>query len=185
MKKTHIFVLLILCVFAYSCVSTQYVQVKQEQSFKPDLSSYDTIHLGWIDYPVSKWREFGYKTQAEWEKVTYDLNKNGLKFRITSALPKKKILGPTSTSSIPKDGDLFIKFDYVSYEHGFNYGFGGIDRLNIKVEFYDIKTSNKIFEALLRIDGNIFGPEGHKGMILEGRIDLALKNLADFIAGKF
>jgi hypothetical protein len=178
MKK---FLFIILCLGAFSCYSAD---VKKEYPQSLNLDKYKTIHLGWIEFPVSKWRAYRYNNAGEWQKAIYDLNANVLKKYFKSALPgNRKILGPSRGN--PRTGDLFIKFDYLSYEANFVGGQTAADRLNLRVEMYDLRRGRKIYSAVLGLDSYRPGPGDWSVYRLEGRMAMEIRNLADFIGSKF
>ncbi len=173
--------LIFICLGVFTCYSAD---VRKENPASPDLSKYKTIHLGWIEFPVSRWKEFRFNNAGEWQKAIYDLNANVLKKYFTSALPgNRKILGPSRGN--PKTGDLFIKFDYLGYDAHFAAGRTTPDRLNLRVEMYDMKRNKRLYNAVLGLDSYRRGPGDWSVYRLEGRIAMEIRNLADFIGSKF
>ncbi len=178
MKKL---VLIVICLCAFGCST---VDVKKESPESPNLKKYKTVHLGWIEFPVGKWREYGYNNAGEWQKAIYDLNAIVLKKHFKSSLPgNRKILGPSRGT--PRTGELFIKFVYLSYEARFVTGKTTPDRLNLRVEMYEIRTGRKIYSAVLGLDSYRPGPGDWSVYRLEGRMAMEVRNLADFIGDKF
>ena len=178
MKK---FLFIVFCLGAFSCYSAD---VKKEYPAKLDLSKYKTIQLGWIEFPEGKWKEYRYNNLGEWRKAIYDLNANVLKKHFINELPgNRKILGPSRGN--PRKGDLLIKFDYLSYEARFIGGQTAPDRLNLRVEMYDIRRGRKIYSAVLGLDSYRPGPSDWSVYRLEGRMAMEIQNLAGFIGSKF
>jgi hypothetical protein len=182
-KKTMKRLFLILpIIFAVGCLN---VVVKKEQASNADMSRYKVIHVGWIDYPAGNYRKFMYNSPGEWQREINYLNYNYLMNYFKRQLAGKKFLGPTNTKAIPGKGDVFIKFDFLSYENSFNYGFTGVDQLNIRVEMYDIKRRKKIYSGTLRIPSNEPGPGDWSVYGIGGRLEMEIRNLVKFIARKF
>ncbi len=175
---------ILLIAFSMAVFSCYSVDVKKEYPATLDLSRYKVISLGWIEFPPGKWKEYRYKTQAEWQKAIYDLNANVMKKYFKKALPgNRKILGPTRGN--PGKCDLFIKFVYLSYNAQFLFGSTTPDRLNLRVEMYDMRRGRKIYSAVLGLDSYRPGPGDWSVYRLEGRMAMEVRNLADFIGGKF
>lgn len=171
----------LLCLGAFSCYT---VDVKKEYPASLDLSRYKVIHLGWIEFPVGNWRAYRYNNAGEWQKAIYDLNANVMKKHFKNALPGRcRILGPSRGN--PRTGDLFIKLDYLSYNALFVAGSTTPDRLNLRVEMYDIRRGRRIYSALLGLDSYRPGPGDWSVYRLEGRMAMEIRNLADFIGSKF
>jgi len=170
------------CLIAFGCSN---VEVKKEQVAKVDLSRYKVIHLGWIDYPVSKYRMFLFKSPGEWQPQIYYLNQNYLIQYFRKKMSDKKFIGPTNTKAIPAGGDLFIKFDYLGYENQFNYGWGGYDRINLRVEMYDIRKQRRIYSGVLWVTANEPGPGDWSVYGIMGRLEMQIRNLVRFITHKF
>jgi hypothetical protein len=178
MKK---FLLIFFCCAVFGCYS---VDVKKENPKKLNLARYKTIQLGWIDFPAGLWKQFRFNNPGEWQKAIYQLNAVDLKKYFTRSLPgSKKILGPSRGN--PMRGDLLIRFDYLSYEANFVAGQTAPDRLNLRVEMYDVKRGRKLYSAVLGLDSYRPGPGDWSVYRLEGRIAMEIRNLADFIGDKF
>ena len=178
MKKIPLAIMLCLLTGCFSA------EVIKEQAVKADFSKYKTIHVGWIDYPVSHYRLFLYNSPGEWQHQINHLNINYMMNYFRKKISGKKFIGPTNTKAIPRGGDLFIKLDFLSYEHTFNYGFAGVDQLNIRVEMYDIRRGRKLYSAILRIPSNEPGPGDWSVYGIGGRLEMEIRNLVKFIAHK-
>jgi hypothetical protein len=176
----------ILCVavFLFVC-GCSYVEIKKEQTVKADMSRYKVIHLGWIDYPVGQYKLFLHNSPGQWQPQIMYLNQNYLIKYFRKKMPKKKFIGPTNTKAIPGGGDLFIKFDYISYENQFNYGWGGYDCINLRVEMYDTRRQRRIYSGVLRVTANETGPGDWSVYGIMGRLEMQIRNLVKFIVGKF
>jgi hypothetical protein len=179
MKKVLLASLFILAIGCYSA------EVKKEQEFKADWSRYKVIHVGWIDYPAGNCRKFLYNNTAEWQREINHLNYEYLMSYFKKQMSNKKFIGPTKTKAIPRGGDVFIKFDFLSYENKFNYGFTGVDYLNIRVEMFDSRKGRKIYSGLLRIPSNEPGPGDWSVYGINGRLEMEIRNLVKFISSKF
>jgi hypothetical protein len=171
-----------ICLIACGCSN---VEIKKEQKVKVDMSKYRVIHLGWIDYPVGQYKLFLHKSPGEWQPQIMYLNQNYLIKYFRKKMSRKTFIGPTNTKAIPGGGDLFIKFDFLSYENNFNYGWGGNDYLNLRVEMYDIRKQKRIYSGVLRITANEPGQGDWSVYGIMGRLEMQIRNLVKFIAGKF
>jgi hypothetical protein len=168
-------------IFAVGCMS---IEVVKEQPIKADMSKYKVIHVGWIDYPVGSYRKFLYNSPGEWRREINHLNYEYLISYFKRQMSGKKFLGPTNTKAIPRGGDLFIKFDYLSYESSFS-GMGGADQLNIRVEMFDIKRGRKVYSGLLRAPSYEPGPGDWSVYGINGRLEMEIRNLVKYIASRF
>jgi hypothetical protein len=161
------------------------VDVKKEQIVKVDMSKYKVIHVGWIDYPAGQYRQFLYNSPGEWREQINHLNISYLMKYFKKKMSDKKFIGPTNTKAIPGGGDLFIKFDYLGYDHTFNYGFAGVDYLKLRVEMFDIRKHRRIYSGILSIASNEPGPGDWSVYGIGGRLEMEIRNLVKFIASKF
>jgi hypothetical protein len=59
------------------------------------------------------------------------------------------------------------------------------DRLNLRVQMYDIRRGRIIYSALVGLDSDRPGPGDWSVYRLEGRMAMEIRNLADFIGSKF
>lgn len=175
-------IIVIFCLSMFGCYS---VEVKKEAPQSLNLASYQAVHLGWIDFPVGKWKEYRFENIGQWQKAIHNFNTVEMKKYFTKSLPGRiKILGPTR--GMPRTGDLFMKFDYLGYDSNHVFGRTTPDRLHLRVEMYDIKRGRKIYSAVLGVDAyRQPGPGDWSVFRFEGRMALTARNLAAFIADKF
>lgn len=182
MKKTILFFLAVSLAFA-SCSADKAIRSETPQN--ATFRNYRVVHLGWINYPVSEWKTYGYESQAKWASMINDLNLKSLPQYLKDFLPEKTIVkAAPGSNAMPAAGDLFIKITYRNIERNFNAATGGFDYLDVVVEFHDIKTGKKLYTADLHCSSARAFPHNWKAQNFDGRLDNEIYNLAMNIARK-
>lgn len=182
MKKAILFFMAISLSFA-ACSADKAIRSETPQN--ATFRNYRVIHLGWINYPVSEWKTYGYTSQAKWTEMISDLNLKSLPQYLKDFLPGKTVVqAAPGSSAMPAAGDLFIKFSFKNIERNFNAATGGFDYLDVLAEFYDIRTRKKLYTADLHCSSARSFPHNWKAQNFDGRLDNQIYNLAATIARK-
>lgn len=153
--------------------------VKAENPPMPNFKKYKNIHIGWLDLKAEDWKRHGY-TEAEkahWPALI-NLSNTNLRNYIKELLTGKNITGDLTKSdgeNNPTSGDLYVKLILKSFDSGTD------AKVNVIVQFIDIKTKNKLYQADLIAESAV---QGIKAYSFGGRLDGVIFSLADVISDK-
>ena len=125
-----IYVLLIL-----GCVSSQNKTLSSKANV--DLSKYNNIHLGWIDFKAEDWELYAYQDKESWENAIGRLNKK-FQMQCKSYFVGKDVTASSNSENIPvKENILYIKFNNIHIDQ-FNY------IVYTTIDFIDLSTNNTL-----------------------------------------
>ncbi len=103
----------------------------------PDMSKMNHIFLGWVDLGSGSYKDLGYETREDWDKVIASENTGFQEYFQTKLSPGRTVVVAKNKDDINTAGnDLYIKFLYVYVDHGY--------RLHLSVQFVDLKTNTVI-----------------------------------------
>jgi len=188
MKKIIFFFLVGLFANIAAC---SYYHIISDTPTKGDITSYDTINVGWIDLGADKWKLYGYeaKDKGNWLALIDQSNKQSMPEYLRQLLPNKKINVVTSKNQEPAKDGLVIKFSDVEYAQRTSsaarvmFGhMGGSDTMDVTIHFIDGKTSKELKTLRVSIYSKSGG--GFSDMSFEGRVNNSIYNLAYFISKK-
>ena len=163
----------------------------KESKVTGDLTSYDTINLGWIDLGEEKWREYGFdeSNKVEWSNTIHHMNKVSLPDYLRNMIPDKKIHAAIDKTDSTTLNGLVIKFTDSLYVKRQGKGikpkfwsFGGFDSLDVTVHFIDGNTGKELYVTTITISSK--PSVGYSGMVFESRVNNCVYYLADFISKK-
>jgi hypothetical protein len=98
-----------------------------------DMKGMNHIFLGWVDLGSGSYKDLGYVTREDWEKVIATEN-TGFQESFQTKMTGRTVVVAKSKDDVNTDGnDLYIKFTDVSVDHGY--------RLHISVQLIDLKTN--------------------------------------------
>jgi hypothetical protein len=177
MRKLFIYFYIIIPLLLMNCGKTY--QIKYENPVNPSLSSYKTVFIGWLDFNETKWKQYGFKSPKEWTGVIANLNIDSLQAYVKSQLSGRRINGAKSKSQNPGKEDIYITF-YLK-KHYIATGLNRIQELYLIVNYIDMKKGKIVYSASVMVDSQGFGTGN---FTLEGQLNFAMKNLAQFIASK-
>jgi hypothetical protein len=101
----------------------------------PDMSGMN-IFLGWIDLGSGSYKDLGYETREDWDKVIASENTGFQEYFQTKMTGRTVVLAKNKDGVNTAGNDLYIKFVDVSVDHGY--------RLHISVQIIDLKTNTVI-----------------------------------------
>lgn len=154
--------------------SSRYFIVQSENPAKFRTKDYKNIHIGWIDFDVNKFKEYGYETQTEWVKGIRELNVDNLQYYTKSYISGKTVTGAESKSSaLPAESNLLVKFSDVDIHKG-------EDSMRLKIHFIDTKSKAEIYMTDLLIKRRSSWSE----YSASGRILTMMEQLAAFLSEK-
>src|SRR4030042_934653 len=154
--------------------------LKSESPIAGDMKNYTAIWVGWLDLGEYKWKQYGYKNQDEWTAVIGELNRKSMPRYLDKYISGKKITVAKSKTDQPDRDGLVVKFDGANY----NYDDAVID---VTVNFIDGKTDKLLYKANVSIVSKIVWSPWTglvRSQAMEARLDIGLKNLAQFISEK-
>ncbi len=200
MKKYQVFYVLLIAVLfsAVSCGGLLgSIEVQKENPKSPKLSQYKNIHVGWFDLGVGNWKDLGYDSKKEWKAVIKAFNlgtsTSGLHtyFRRGNhlSLMGKTITGAKSSNkNRPPEEGLHLKFSNPKIDKGTPM----ITPLNLtfKVEYYDIQSNKKIYEASVKVyarkmPGGVSIKGGMSITTFEGKLDRLAYWVSKSVADNF
>jgi hypothetical protein len=166
-----------------------YYKIISTTPTKGDLTSYDTINVGWIDLGADKWKLYGYdaNNKGNWLALIDQSNKQSMPEYLQRMLPNKKINVARSKNQEPAPNGLVIKFSDVEYAQRTSsaarvmFGhMGGSDTMDVTIHFIDGKTSKELKNLRVSIYSKSGG--GFSDMTFEGRVNNSIYNLAYFMS---
>ncbi len=186
MKRIMFILLLGLLINGIGC---SYYHVVSDSASAGDISSYDTINVGWIDLGENKWEQYGFeeKDKGNWLALIEQTNLQTMPEYMWQCMPKKKITVVMSKRHEPAGDGLVIKFSDVEYAQRTStaarvmFGpLGGSDTMEVTIHYIDGKTSKELKSMRISVYSKSGG--GFTDTSFEGRVNNSIYNLAYFIS---
>jgi hypothetical protein len=128
---------MIVASFLMLCLALPTSLHARDKNPAPDMSNMKKIFLGWVDLGSGSYKDLGYETREDWEKVIATENTGFQEYFQTKLSANHTIVLAKNKDDFNTEGnDLYVKFIDVSVDHGY--------RLHISVQFIDLKTNTVI-----------------------------------------
>ncbi len=180
MKNKMYSTLAICAIICFSSCGAGKYEIKTEKSQGPSLGGYKTIFIGWLNLGPQRWKELGFKSQAQWNTEIRAVNVEWLHKAARSELSSKKLVLAQSPAAKPFGGGLAITFSNTKVERAYS-AVHPYDYISTDIVFSDAKKGNTVYRCSLRASNRSFTPHNYR---FESRLGLCAANIVNFIASK-
>lgn len=174
----------ICCFAAISCLilacGSSYT-IRSQKPSSPNLKNYKRIYIGWLDFGEGNWKKYGFSSPRHWSDAIRELNVKSLQEYCRGRLPGRIVSGAKAKGAdTPAKSDLYIKL--ILKKHEIGSGMNRIQYLHMNVRYTDMSSGQVKYDAEVIVDSAGFGLGNYT---MEGQLNFAMGNLADFIVSRF
>ena len=156
-------------------------KINSERPASPDLKKYKNVYIGWLDLNEANWKNLGFESYRHWADAIRDLNINSLQSYCRDNLSGRKVTGSRGKGAdAAAKGSLYVKMNLQRHE--VMSGLNRMQYLHMNIAFIDTATGAARYTASLVVNSSGFGFGNYT---LEGQLNFAMRNLANFISSKF